>query len=202
MADPSLSDILSLCDLVLRLGSIHRVTMHPDGRYESDTTHTVMVALVAATLAPHEAVPLDPTRVLLFALVHDLVEAHAGDVDTSRPLDADARAAKDAREAEALERIRSDLAGIPWVAAAIEEYEKQESAEARFVHFVDKCMPRLTHTLNDGKALRRLGMSAHDLTVRNMGARRAAGRWCARAAPRACAVPGGEVGCCEGVLGG
>jgi hypothetical protein len=45
---------------------------------ESDTDHTVMLALIACALAPIVDARLDVGLVAQYALVHDLVEAYAG----------------------------------------------------------------------------------------------------------------------------
>lgn len=149
---------VDLARLVLRFGQVRRVTMHPDGEFESDTTHTVMLSLLAMELA-QETPDLNPGLVAQFALVHDLAEAYAGDVNTARGLSEQQKADKDAAEAEALTRVRRDLKGWRWLIPLIDMYERQECAEARFVRYVDKLAPKLTHILNGGQALRALGMT-------------------------------------------
>lgn len=148
---------IALAALVLRLGRVDRITFHPDGRYpESDTDHTVMLALVAGEYAPDR---LDRGLVLAFALVHDLVEADAGDTPTLVALTAEQRAEKGAREAAALQRMRVEIGPDSWVVRTIEAYERQDTPEAQWVHAFDKCMPKLTHALNGGVAIRRQGVT-------------------------------------------
>ena len=168
LARPSLSALLVLADLCLQLGRVDRATLHPDGvRPESDTDHTVMLAVIACALAErHPELGLDLGLVAQLAVVHDLVEAHAGDVDTFGG-DAASRAAKEARERRAQERIATDCAAWPWLNTAIETYERQALPEARFVRLLDKLCPRLTNVLNGGAAIRARGMDqtasvAHD----------------------------------------
>ena len=106
-----LSDALILTALTLRLGTIERATRHPDGlRPESDTTHSCMLALLAIALAPQAAVPLDAGLLAQLALVHDLAEAYAGDVNTAGGLDAAGREKKERREQAALGGIRGGVA--------------------------------------------------------------------------------------------
>lgn len=171
MGEP-LDDVLKIAELVMMLGKVNRVTEHPDGTRESDTTHTVMLALVAAHMLDHspERSKMDLGRVMVFAIVHDLVEAIAGDVDTSSELTPQARAKKDRDEADALTSIRIDL---PWIAGWIDGYERQDSPEAQFVHYLDKVMPRLTNTLNWCAPVRKRGTSKEELITkqRNQGAR-------------------------------
>lgn len=151
--------------LALKLGEVDRATAHPDGRRaETDTTHTVGLQLLCLVLAPtierHIGIKLNLEMLLTFALVHDLVEAYAGDVNTVRPLSPEERAAKDQREADALERIAAEL---PDIANAIRWYEAQTHIEAQVVHYLDKACPKLTHMFNGGAALRRVGMDLAEL---------------------------------------
>lgn len=124
---------------------------------ESVADHSWGVALLAWTLASGRE-DLNRDRVMLLALVHDLPEALAGDttpfdvhrdehgeIDCDRfrsapSYDAGLRADKQARERAALEDMLSELPAdlAEEIRAAWEEYERGESAEARFVKQVDK----------------------------------------------------------------
>jgi putative hydrolase of HD superfamily len=157
---------INIARLALALGRVDRITQHPDGYPESDTDHTVMLALVAAEMAPAR---LDRGRVLAYALVHDLVEAYAGDTPTLVALDDAGRAAKDAREAAALARIRAELGAESWVVRTIEAFEAQGDPEARWVKHMDKCVPKLTHALNGGRAVRAQGLGLEDVQRRVEG---------------------------------
>lgn len=165
--EPPAADVgqaIAIARIVLRLGEVERITLHPDGqRHETDTTHTLMLALAASTLAPAR---LDFQAVLQLALVHDLAEAYAGDTPTLVKLDAAGQAAKDAREAAAVQRIRSELGADSWIAHAIDEFEAQETPEARWVKHLDKCMPKLTHCLNGGAAIRAQGVTLDATSAR------------------------------------
>ena len=162
-----MESLLAFTGLVLKLGEVERITEHPDGRREATTTHTVMLALIAASLAPHESGDLSIEKVLRYALVHDLAEAYAGDTPTARKLDKDARKAMLAREAQALAKIRTELRGIPWIAATLSMYELQRDPESRFVHYLDKTMPRFTNVLNGCAPVMKMGMSLTELVERN-----------------------------------
>lgn len=134
-------EALVIARLVLRLGEVERIPVHPDGqRRETDTTHSVMLALVSAVAAWRAG--LDPGRAALFALVHDLAEVYAGDVDTSYGLAEDAREAKRLREAAALYRIVRELGDMGCLIALLEQYEARDEPEARLVALLDKAMPK------------------------------------------------------------
>lgn len=74
---------LNLGRLALLFGRVNRITKHDDGMtLESDTDHTIMLSLLACAFASKYMPDLDIGRVAQFALVHDLVEAYAGDTAT------------------------------------------------------------------------------------------------------------------------
>jgi 5'-deoxynucleotidase YfbR-like HD superfamily hydrolase len=154
--------------LSLAFGEVNRATFHPDGvTPESDTTHTVMLALLAFEIAGgFPELRLDMEMLLALALVHDLPEAYAGDTDTTGGLTQEQQAAKKAREADALKRIRSELfgSGIP---SLIDAYERDTLPEARFLRYLDKITPKLTHALNGGAAIRAQGRTVEWLRERH-----------------------------------
>lgn len=159
-----LPDLLRLSELVLAFGRVHRVTRHPDGvRPETDAEHTLMLAFVALTLADqHPEWGLDAGRLAVLALVHDLPEVYAGDTNTAGGLTSEQAAAKAARERAATDRLHRELSGSVLM-RALTTYERQDTPEARFLRVLDKLLPKLTHALNFGAALRELGMSVADM---------------------------------------
>jgi 5'-deoxynucleotidase YfbR-like HD superfamily hydrolase len=154
--------LIEIARLALMFGRVDRITLHEDGiRPETDTDHTVMLMLCAVTV--HASVPRLPAMnlgmVLKFALIHDLVEAVAGDTPAYK-LSAEAREAKELREAEALRILGETFEAFretDWLPGLIAEYEAQVAVEARFIRLLDKMMPKLTHALNLGATLRRRG---------------------------------------------
>ena len=147
--------VLHLGELVLRFGKTMRATLHPDGTPESDTTHTVMLGLLACAYAKETAPHLDRGLIAQFSLVHDLVEAYAGDTQTLKHMSAADAHEKVEREQAALTRIKMEFgAPFPWIHETIEAYESLASPEARFVKTMDKTLPGITHILNAGSAHR------------------------------------------------
>lgn len=165
--------VIELAQLCLRFGRVNRVTYHEDGkRFETDTDHTVMLAVIACAFAAQHNPFLDVGRVAQFAIVHDLVEAYAGDTNSLiARTDAgpdDATLTKEAREAAALERIRDEFAlDFPWLTDTIDAYESLAQPEARFVKALDKVLPKVTHILNRGAALREYGVDASNIDAIN-----------------------------------
>lgn len=152
---------LELAALLLAFGRTLRATHHEDGeRRETDSDHTVMLGVMACAYADVFAPKLDKGRIAQYALVHDLVEVYAGDTVTFGKVDGSGDKDKEEREAAALARIRDEFDMVyPWVGATIEEYERLESNEARFVKVIDKVMPKLVHILNKGATVRALNHS-------------------------------------------
>ena len=165
--------VIELAQLCLRFGRVNRVTYHEDGkRFETDTDHTVMLAVIACAFAAQHNPFLDVGRVAQFAIVHDLVEAYAGDTNSLiARTDAgpdDATRTKEAREAAALERIRDEFAAdFPWLTDTIDAYESLAQPEARFVKALDKVLPKVTHILNRGATLREHGVDACNIDAVN-----------------------------------
>ena len=154
--DPAevLPSILALVELSFKFSRTIRITYHEDRvTRESDTDHTVMLALVACAFAERCAPWLDLGLVSRFADIHDLIEAECGDTNTLAMGEA-GKVDKARREAKALEVIRERFAALPYIATTIDRYESLADPEARFVKVLDKALPRLTHALNGGVALR------------------------------------------------
>lgn len=101
---------------------------------ESVAEHSHRVAMLALVLAPRAEEPLDVSRCVALALVHDLAEALVGDITPYDGVDADE---KRRREEEAMRHL-SELAGDAGLLALWQEYDAAGSAEARFVKELDK----------------------------------------------------------------
>lgn len=156
---------LNVGRLILAFGRVERTTYHEDGILpETDTTHTVMLATLACAIASSYAKDLELGKVAQYAIIHDLVEAYAGDVSTLGGISDDAQKAKEEREHQALLRIKNEFDTVfPWIGSTIESYEDLKDPEARFVKTLDKLLPKITHRLNNGKAIEKHGMSKEEL---------------------------------------
>jgi len=151
MNRPALGDLLNLVKQIVipfYLVKRHSPVGAEGGRYENDAEHSWSVALVATALAPQIDPKLDVGKVCQFAVVHDLVEVHAG--DTSNFADEADKAAKDNREEASLRKLQEDLGAFPWIPATIKAYEAQATIEAQFVKSVDKLLPLMFDYVEDG----------------------------------------------------
>ena len=159
--------VIELAQLCLRFGRVNRATSHEDGhRPETDTDHTVMLSVIACAFAASYEPDLNLGKIAQFALVHDLVEAYAGDTNTL--ITNAEESAKHARESAALTIITKEFTDtFPWLSQTIEEYERLACRESRFVKTLDKVMPKITHILNKGAMLARYGVDADNLDAIN-----------------------------------
>lgn len=156
--------MLELGELVMKLGEVMRVTYHPNGVLrESDTTHTVMLGILAPALAAEFAPGLDRGLMAEMANFHDLPEALVGDVD-SFVASPDEIEAKELHEGAAAARIQRQFVDrLSYVTVRMHQYREQRTPEARWVWAVDKMMPALTHILNRGTYLTNAGSTVEDV---------------------------------------
>ncbi len=157
--------LVDIGKMILSFAKVNRVTLHEDGkRLESDTDHTVMLAISALTLGS-KLYPkrLDLGLVAQFAIVHDLVEVYAMDTD-SFGLSDEGRKAKEEREHQAFLRIQEEFRSVyPWLPDMIAKYESLDTIEARFVKTLDKAMSKITHILNGGQYFKNRGLSETEM---------------------------------------
>jgi putative hydrolase of HD superfamily len=158
-------EFIAECD---KLKEIFRQTVNSQSRRrENDAEHSWHICLCVIVLAEHANQPgLDVLRVLKMLLVHDLVEIDAGDTfgyDTARQAD------QHARECVAAERIfgllppdqARDFRGY-W-----DEFEAQQTPEARFALACDRLQPVLLHCLTGGGAWKQHGVALDRVLERN-----------------------------------
>jgi len=117
------------------------------GRRESVAEHSWQMALMALLISSHMASPVDICQVLKMVLVHDLVEAEAGDVpftETGRR-----KELKSAHERAAISHIRSllDTAVGEEIYSLWMEYEAGVTNEAKLAKALDNLEVQIQHNL-------------------------------------------------------
>jgi putative hydrolase of HD superfamily len=118
-----------------------------DGRQESVAEHTYQMALMAVFISPYLENPVNLERTLKMILVHDLVEAIAGDIPFFEV--SDRKAQKAILENAAIEKIRQMLpieVGTE-VFERWHEFENGSSSEAKFARALDNLEVQLQHNL-------------------------------------------------------
>lgn len=172
MSHPKHSDLDALLsEVILPFYLVMRDMRVPVGRrrLESSTEHSWALALMACALAPQVDASLDVGKVAQFAVVHDLVELHAGDTTPFGPLKK--VHSKERREQDSLKKIAEQTTAFPWITETIEAYERRDTPEARFVWAADKYITLLTRHKDDGKFYRSQKLTYKKFTERIAGNR-------------------------------
>lgn len=126
-------------------------------RHENDIEHSYAVTLLAWFIHDHYNIPLDLSKILRYALAHDLVERYAGDTNTFAP--ADARKAKTIAEAKSLKRLAKEFAAFPDLVTIMHDYEAKADDEALFVWTVDKMQALILGDLDNWRPYEELSIS-------------------------------------------
>lgn len=168
--------VQAVVDFILELDRLKQVTrkirVRGTERYENPAEHSWQIAMLALSLAPCAAEPVDADRVVRMLLVHDVGEIDAGDAFFFAEGDAQARKAA---ERAAAARIFG-LLPAPQAASLLalwDEFETGASAEARFAHAADRAMPVLLNLANAGQSWRDNGVSHAQVVGRLAGPIRA-----------------------------
>jgi len=140
--------ILSVAALAQQLKCTLRHSWLSNGRQESVAEHTWRMSLIALLVAPHLKVKVDITTLLKIVIVHDLVEAIAGDVPVFEVIATpESQTLKRERETEAMQQIVTMLPEIN--AAEIQslwhDFESSTSNEARVAQAIDKLEAQIQH---------------------------------------------------------
>ena len=136
-------------------------------RYENPAEHSWQIALLAWSLAPFAASPVDIDRVIKLLLVHDI-----GEVDTGDTIAYVTEGLAERKKAEraAVERIFGLLppAERDEMLALWQEFEDEQTPEARLAHAADRVMPVLLCLDNDGQSWRENKIS-YDRVIARVG---------------------------------
>lgn len=156
------ADVFRLIELQKLLAAFNRVDRRAHRRHgdafvpENDTEHSYNPAMTAWFLA-QQFPELDKAKILEYALVHDLVEVHAG--DTYIYGSEEELASKQQREAEALEKLEADWVDFKDMNKRIHAYEQRIDAESKFVYALDKIMPIMLIYIHDGYTWKKEGVT-------------------------------------------
>jgi len=145
----SVNRLIELQSFLHAFQSIERTVDVPDREAaENDVEHSFHLALAGWFLAS-DFPELDRNKIIRYSLIHDLVEVHAG--DTFFYADASELATKEAREQDALVKIKDSWPDFPELWESIRLYETKEDDEAKFVYALDKIMPMIVIMQAGGK---------------------------------------------------
>lgn len=158
MSKVTIDTTIQLQQLLTEFAMINRRHYLPKSdRRENDAEHSLSVAILCWYIYDTQNLDLNLSKILKYALAHDIVEIYAGDTNTYASIEE--RKLKTIRERAALEKIAADLGGFPSFAATIEAYESKTDEESRFVWTVDKMQMLLLGHLDHWRAYREQDIS-------------------------------------------
>jgi putative hydrolase of HD superfamily len=145
---------------------LRRTHLSGHGRRENDAEQAWHMTVMAYLLREYANEPVDIARTMIMTLTHDLVEIHAGD---TYAYDEAGQATAHERETAAADRLfgmlpadqAADLRGI-W-----EEFEANETPEARFAHAMGSVQPMMLNDSNGGSDWRDRGIARSAPAGRN-----------------------------------
>jgi len=118
-------------------------------RRENDAEHSFQVAMVAWYLANKLNLGLETEKLLAYALVHDLPEVYAGDIDPHYS-SAEERNAKSSNEEAAMDRLTKEFPQFEEMHTALRDYHSKKDSESQFIYALDKLLCFLNiHMIND-----------------------------------------------------
>ena len=146
---------------------IRQTHLSGNGRRENDAEHAWHMAIMIYLLKEYANEEFDIAKAMIMALIHDIVEIDAGD---TYAYDSQGLETKEVREAQAAKRIfgllpedqGEELKGL------FEEYETNETPEARFVRVMDNFQPLLLNNSNDGQDWKEHGIRKSQVMKRHI----------------------------------
>lgn len=137
----------------------------PLPRRENDAEHSFSLAIAAAVLAEYSNEPVDVAKVMKMVLVHDAVEIYAGDTYC---YDDEGAKTKEAREKAAAEKIFGTLPEeqAAEYRALWDEFERNDTPEARFSNAMDRIQPLLLNYSRKGYSWKEHGVKSSQVRKR------------------------------------
>lgn len=137
-----------------------------NGRRENDAEHAWHMALMVYLLKEYANEEFDVAKAMIMTLIHDIVEIDAGD---TYAYDSKGLETKEVREEQAAKRLFGLLPEDQGeeLKSLFEEYEANETPEARFVRVMDNFQPLLLNNSNDGRDWKEHGIRKAQVLKRN-----------------------------------
>ncbi len=140
MKQQEIEDILSFLSRTKGLETIERYNASLKNNRNTVAEHSWRLGIMAFVIASQYRIRVDMTRVLIFALLHDIAEAKTGDIDayTQATGGAELLERRRASEKDAMHELTSDLCFGASIHDLWQEYEGQATLEAKFIKALDK----------------------------------------------------------------
>jgi putative hydrolase of HD superfamily len=158
-----------IIDFILELDKLKAVTrkirLRDADRYENSAEHSWQIALLAASLAPYAEASVDIGRVIRMLLVHDIGEIDTGDTMVFVEGGWEERKAAELAAVTRIFGLLPEAQGAEFM-ALWKEFERGETADARFANAADRAMPVLLNLANAGQSWRENGIGYERVVAR------------------------------------
>ncbi len=162
-----IKDLLKFNALLEKFRDVERRVVLASGRRENDAEHSYMIAMLALHIRNQWYTELDLEKILLYALVHDLVEVYAG--DTYAFAAQEEKATKHDREEASFMQLMQEFPENDIMWTAIKEYEERSTREAKFIYALDKLHPILIAYQNKDYTFKDYELSLEDVKREKSG---------------------------------
>ena len=139
-----LSNIVDFIKEIEKLKSVTRFNRTLDGRFENSAEHSWQSAMASIVLQDYYPEKLNMEKVISMLLIHDLGEIYAGDTWV---FDNEKKVHSHDRELESIEKTMRILPEEKYLNMKNSwlEFEKGQSAEARYARVIDALVPLINH---------------------------------------------------------
>lgn len=139
-----LNDTVDFIKEIEKLKSVTRFNRTLDGRFENSAEHSWQGAIAAMVLQDYYPEKLNMEKVMSMLLIQDLGEIYAGDTWV---FDDQKKLHSHDRELESIEKTMSILPEEKYLNMKNSwlEFEKGQSAEARYARVIDALVPLINH---------------------------------------------------------
>lgn len=157
----------AFCREIDREKQIGRQTYLADGsRKENDAEHAWHMAVMTLLLSEYSNEEIDVLRTISLLLIHDLVEIYAGD---TYAYDETGKQSQREREEQAADRLFGMLPEDQgrYMRELWEEFEAEETGEAKFARTMDHLQPLMLNDASEGKSWQEHGVRLEQVMRRN-----------------------------------
>ena len=139
-----LSNIVDFIKEIEKLKSVTRFNRTLDGRFENSAEHSWQSAMASIVLQDYYPEKLNMEKVISMLLIHDLGEIYAGDTWVFND---EKKVHSHDRELESIEKTMRILPEEKYLNMKNSwlEFEKGQSAEARYARAIDALVPLINH---------------------------------------------------------
>lgn len=157
----------AFCREIDKEKQIGRQTYLADGsRKENDAEHAWHMAVMTLLLSEYSNEEIDVLKTISLLLIHDLVEIYAGD---TYAYDETGKQSQREREEQAADRLFDMLPEDQgrYMRDLWEEFEAEETREAKFARTMDHLQPLMLNDASEGKSWQEHGVRLEQVMRRN-----------------------------------